>query len=231
MKLLTVLTIITCFILSATAQQPLKVIKKGHVINEVPSIGRAIDLKGKGQEINDALGRFLKEYGKTRSTSDYYWTVSPYLGGVAYDGNVLYASTEGDETKGQVWIGIDTAGWRGSDFNKVMAAIEKMVYQFGVQFYRDQIQKEIDESQVAFDATEKQKLRLVNQSKDINLKMANNDQERLHLEKSLTNNKLEKAVLIQKLANNKKSQDSVTMAGLQIKKVMEAQKLKQQKVN
>ena len=128
-------------------------------------------------------------------------------------------------------MGIDTAGWRGFDINRVMTSLEKVAYQFGVKFYRDQIQKEIDESQRAFDATEKQKTRLLNQSKDLTLRVANNDQERIHLEKSLATNKLEKTVLLQKITNNKKSQDSIANAGLQIKKVMEVQKEKQKKVN
>jgi hypothetical protein len=231
MKRLLIFSLVLTFATPIFAQQPIKVIKKGRDINTVPSLGRAIDLKGKASEVNESLGRFLKEYGKTRTTADYYWTVSPYLGGIAYNGNVLYSATSGDDTKAQVWVGIDTAGWRGTDFNKVMSAIEKMIYQFGVQFYREQIQKEIDQSQQAFEATEKQKLKLVNQSKDINQRVADNDQERVHLEKSLTTNKLEKVVLLQKLANNKKSQDSITNAGLQIKKMMDLQKEKQKKVN
>jgi hypothetical protein len=231
MKRLVALSFTTLLFTTLTAQQPIKVIKKGRDINTVPSLGRAIDLKGKASEVNESLGRFLRDIGKTRSTADYYWTVSPYLGGIAYNGNVLYSAADGDDTKAQVWVGIDTAGWRGSDFNKVMTAIEKMIYQFGVQFYREQVQKEIDQSQQAFEATEKQKLKLVNQGKDINQRVADNDQERVHLEKSLTTNKLEKVVLLQKLANNKKSQDSITNAGLQIKKVMELQKEKQKKIN
>jgi hypothetical protein len=213
------------------AQYPLKVVKKESVINTVLTIGRAIDINGKTEDVDESLGKFLKEYGKTRSTSEYFWVVSPLLGGIAYDGTVLYANTEGDDKKTQVWIGIDTAGWRGFDLNKVMNSLEKVAYQFGVKFYRDQVQKEIDQSQRAFDATEKQRTRLANQNKDLNLRVANNDQERIHLEKSLANNKLEKAALLQKLVNNKKSQDSVMNAGLQIKKVIEAQTEKQKKIN
>jgi hypothetical protein len=213
------------------AQYALKVTKKESVINTVPTIGRAIDINGKVEDVDESLGKFLKDFGKTRSTSEYFWVVSPLLSGIAYDGAVLYASTDGDDKKTQVWMGIDTAGWRGFDINRVMTSLEEVAYQFGVKFYRDQIQKEIDESQRAFDATEKQKTRLTNQSKDLTLRVADNDQERVHLEKSLANNKLEKAALLQKIANNKKSQDSVANAGLQIKKVIEAQKEKQKKVN
>jgi len=61
--------------------------------------------------------------------------------------------------------------------------------------------------------------------------LSNNEQEKTQLEKQLQSNSLEHAVLLQKIENNKKSQDSVVNAGLQIKKVLEAQKEKQKKVN
>jgi hypothetical protein len=67
--------------------------------------------------------------------------------------------------------------------------------------------------------------------KDLNLKLSNNEQEKLHLEKSLEANSLEHAVILQKLVNNKKSQDSISNAGLQIKKMLDAKKEKQKKVN
>jgi hypothetical protein len=109
--------------------------------------------------------------------------------------------------------------------------VNKVVFQFGVRFYHDLVQKEIDQSQQAFDATEKQKTRLINQNKDLNLRLGNNEQEKIHLEKSLEANALEKAVLLQKLENNKKAQDSVVNAGVQIKKVLDAQIEKQKKIN
>ena len=77
----------------------------------------------------------------------------------------------------------------------------------------------------------KQKLKLVSQNKDLNSKVASNDKERARLEASLQNNKLEKAVLLQKLVDNKRSQDSVALVGVQVKKVMDAQVAKQRKIN
>jgi hypothetical protein len=136
----------------------------------------------------------------------------------------------GDDQKAQVWLGIDTAEWKTSSAS-VLERIEKIVYQFGVTFYQEQIQKEVDETQRAFDATEKQIVRLTNQVKDLTLRLSNNEQEKIHLEKSLEANSLEHAVILQKIENNKKSQDSVVNAGLQIKKMLDVKKEKQKKVN
>lgn len=215
--------------LSAVAQT-VKVNSKTNRIKGNACAGFAVDLDAKSTLAEDALVKFLKDYGKPRSTSDFVSVSAPTFGGSTYDGKTLYATVSGDDKKAQVWIGIDTAEWRSSS-SASLERIEKMAYQFGVNFYRDQIQKEIDESQRAFDATEKQKLRLTNQSKDLNLQLSNNEQERVQLNKQLETNVFEKAVLQQKLLNNKKSQDSVANAGLQIKKVLDAQRERQKKVN
>jgi hypothetical protein len=69
------------------------------------------------------------------------------------------------------------------------------------------------------------------QNKDLALRLNNNDQERLALEKSLENNKLENAALKVRLENNKKSQDSVAQASTRIKEVLNSHKERQRKVN
>ena len=230
MKRLTVFSF-TCLLTTFSLAQTITVTKKNNRIKDNLATGYAVELNGKAEDVGDAVPKFLKDYGKTRSTSDYVSVLSPALGDIVFEGNTLYATSEGTETKSIVWIGLDTAEWRDRDVKKVLGRVEKLVYQLGVKFYRDQIQQDIDESQQAFDATEKQQMRLTNQNKDLNLRLGNNEQERIHLEKSLEVNKLEKAVILQKIVNNKKSQDSVFNAGIQIKKVLETHKARQAKVN
>jgi hypothetical protein len=215
--------------LSAVAQT-VKVTSKSNRIKGNACTGFSLDLDGKADDVENSLARFLKDHGKPRSTTDYISITGPTLGGNTYDGKTLYGTVTGDDNKAQVWIGVDTTEWKSSS-NAALERIEKMAYQFGVTFYKEKIQKEIDESQRAFDATEKQKARLTNQNKDLYLRLSNNEQEKTQLEKQLQSNSLEHAVLLQKIENNKKSQDSVANAGVQIKKVLDAQKEKQKKVN
>lgn len=204
--------------------------QKSNRVKGSACIGYSIDLEGKSSAIEDELVRFLKDQGKPKSAADFISIVSPVLGGNTYDGKTLYATVQGDDKKAQVWIGIDTAEWKAAA-TPALEKIEKLTYQFAVWYHRTLAQKEIDESQRAFDATEKQKLRLVNQSKDLTIRLGNNEQERVQLEKQLEVNRLEKAVLEQKILNNKKSQDSVANAGLQIKKVLDLKKEKQKRIN
>ena len=211
--------------------QTIKIGKKQNRIKEADAMGYASEILGKTGEIENSLGKFLKEVGKVRSSSSYISVIGPTLGGTLYEGNILYAKATGDDSKCEVWMGLDTAEWRGRDQSEVMARIEKMTYQFVLKYYRDLAQKDIDASQQAFDATEKQKIKLTNQNKDLNIKLGNNEQDKIRLEKALEMNKLDNAVLKQRIMNNKNSQDSVATAGVQIKKVLEAQKEKQRKIN
>jgi hypothetical protein len=215
--------------LSAVAQT-VKVTSKSNRIKGNACAGFSLDLDGKADDVENSLARFLKDYGKPRSTTDYVSVTGPTLGRNTYDGKTFYGTVTGDDSKAQVWIGVDTTEWKSSS-GAALERIEKMTYQFGVTFYKEKIQKEIDESQRAFDATEKQKTRLTNQNRDLYLRLGNNEQEKTQLEKQLQSNSLEHAVLLQKIENNKKSQDSVANAGVQIKKVLDAQKEKQKKVN
>jgi hypothetical protein len=105
------------------------------------------------------------------------------------------------------------------------------MHDFGVKFYREKIQVQIDESLRAAQAVDKQQQKLTNENKNLNVKLEDNKREKIQLEKSIENNKLANADLLKKIAKNKHDRDSVALAGVQIKKVMEAQKEKQRKVN
>ena len=126
---------------------------------------------------------------------------------------------------------IKSGEWTVNDISLVEKQLEKLVYQFGIRFYRDKIQAQIDEGQQALEAVVRQQQRLTNQNKDLNIRLGNNGQEKIQLEKAIEANKLENLVLLQKIENNKKSQDSVAQAGEKIKKVIELHKDRQRKVN
>jgi hypothetical protein len=98
-----------------------------------------------------------------------------------------------------------------------------MITEFGIRFYRERAQAQVDETQQAMDAVDKQSLRFANQGKDLAAKLTANELEKIKLEKAIENNKLENAVLKVKIENNKKAQDSIANAGVQIKKVKESQ--------
>lgn len=106
-----------------------------------------------------------------------------------------------------------------------------MANDFGVRFYREKVQAQIDETQQALDAVEKQTVRFLNQGKDLATKLTNNGLEKIKLEKALETNKFESEVLKVKIDNNKKAQDSIANVAVQINKVKQSQIEKLRKIN
>ena len=139
---------------------------------------------------------------------------------------MLYAACKQSGNNSTAWIGVADEGKEsGIDRN-----LEKLVYDFGVAFHREQIQAQIDESVRALQVVEKQQQRLVNQNKDLNNRIESNKLEKIQLEKSLVQNKAELEQLTRNLAANGRAQDSVSVAAGQIRKVVEMHKQRQQGV-
>ena len=226
-----------CFLLigviitTAGQGQTVTVKSKSEKITGASADGYASELTGKKEDVASAWGKFLKDIGKAKNPGGTIIITEPAVGATVYEKGILYATVEGSEEKATVWLGLNKEEWTVNDIEIVNKELEKLVYRFGVKFYRDQIQKDIDEAQRASDAVDKQKQRLLNQNKDLVNKLTNNEQQKIQLEKSLETNKLDHLVLLQKIENNKKSQDSVANAGVQIKKVVEVHKERQRKVN
>jgi hypothetical protein len=211
--------------------QKVTVAKKSDKIKGDSADGYGAALEGSKENVAAAWSRFLKELGKVRSGNDYQYVEGPAMGGTVYQTGIVYATVSGNEQNASVWMGIKADEWQVNDIKIVETQLEKLVYQFGVKFYRDKIQAQIDEAVRASEAVTRQQQRLLNENKNLNLRLTNNGQEKIQLEKNLEANKLENLVLGQKIVNNKKSQDSVKLAGEQILKVIELHKERQRKVN
>jgi len=226
-----ILFVFTFAITSLAFGQKVTVSAHSEKISGDAADGYATELEGKKEEVEVAWNKFLKDFGRPKLGTSHTSISNPALGGTAYSTGVIYAdvTSKGDNT--QVWIGIKEAEWTVNDIGIVKKDLEKEVYRFGVKYYKDKIQAQIDEAQRAFDATSRQSQRLVNQNKDLTIQLGNNEQEKIKLEERLSSNTLEHAVLLQKIENNKLSQDSVAQAGEQIKRVIEMHKQRQQKVN
>jgi hypothetical protein len=194
--------------------------------------GFSTELEGKYTDINSQWNKFLKDLGRVKLfSSDPTIITEPVFNGTAYPKGVLYAHIFENGSLTRVWIGIQPKEWEEKDADYANKQLEKIVYQFGIQFHRSKVQSQIDETKEAADAVERQKQRLANQNKDMNFQLLNNQQEKVHLEKAVDANKLEYEALLIKLERNKKAQDSLTNVSEQIKKVMGTHQEKLRKIN
>lgn len=193
--------------------------------------GYATELTGTIEEVNASYTKYLKTFGKIKSSGNQMQLSEAEISFTKYS-SPLYATTRSKGEKILVWLGLNPSEWPSPEqADQAMKDLEKVVYDFGVKFYRDKIQADIDESLRAQQAAEKQTTRLQNDNKNLNSRLEFNQKEKLRLEKMLAENKLEYENLIASIAKNKKDQDSVAVATDQIKKMVETHKERQRKVN
>lgn len=193
--------------------------------------GYATELAGTIEEVSASYTRYLKTFGKIKSSGSQMQLSEAEISFTKYS-SPLYATTRSNGEKIAVWLGLNPSEWSAPEqAEQAMKDLEKVVYEFGVKFYRDKIQGDIDESLRAQQTAEKQTLRLQNENKNLNSRLEFNQKEKVRLEKALVENKLEFETLTANQAKNKKDQDSVALATDQIKKMVEAHKIRQQKVN
>lgn len=193
--------------------------------------GFSSDLDAGSEEVRIALGKFLKESGKTKTNGDVITISEPVINGTPYAKGFLYATVNGSDAKTRAWIGINKSQWSEDEAKTILKELEAMTYRFGIKYYKDKIQSQIDEAQQAADAVTKQSQRTTNEGKTLANKLSANDAEKIRLEKALEANKLEDLVLKQRIVNNKKSLDSLAMAGEKINLVIQGHKERQGKVN
>ncbi len=215
---------------SSLFAQSVKVKKETARIKGENTDGYGVDLEGSFSDVNASFIKYIKSLGKIKQNSDYGALTESVLHG-KNAALPIYVLTKDNNKTAQAWLGIKSGDWPSSDVDGVNKQLEKVLYDFGIQYYRGKAQAQIDETNRALQAVEKQQQRLITQNKELNTKLEDNKREKLQIEKSLANNKLENETLLKKIEKNKKDQDSVALAGEQIKKVIEAQKTKQAKIN
>ena len=225
---LKVITLLFCVSTTFCSAQTVKVKKETARVKGENTEGQAVELEGAAQEVTTSFQKYLKTLGKVKQSDGLFQLTESSLHG-SNTKIAIYGMIKEQGGKSVAWIGVN-GEWPTDDATRLNKELEKTAYEFGVKFYKDRIQTQIDESNQALQAVEKQQQKLTFENKNLNSKMEFNQQQKARLEKSLENNKLEYEDLVQRLEKNKHDQDSVAVAGEQIKKVVEAHKERQGKV-
>lgn len=189
--------------------------------------GHSTELTGSLEEVNTALTKYLKAFGKVKITGNQFQVSEVQINLTKYLTGFL-STTKAKGSNVTVWMGTEKTL---DSVKNVNGELEKLVYNFGVKFYKDKIQVDVDESLRAQNAAEKQQQRLTLENKNLVSRQEMNAKERLRLEKALVNNRLDSAKFVTAISRNKNSQDSLAVATEQIKKMVEAHKERQRKVN
>jgi hypothetical protein len=225
-----VLWLCLLFVSVAAYGQTIKVKKETARVKGEYADGFEVELAGTSEEAESALTKFMKTIGKTKQSDNAIVVNEPVIQGRSYT-NPVYGQTKQLGNIVSAWVGIRTKEWSEANAKAINQDLEKMLKDFGVSFHREKIQRQIDESIRASQTVERQQQKLGNQNRDLISKIEGNKRQKIQLEKSLVGNKTDLETLIKKLEKNKKDQDSVKVAGEQIKKAIEIHRERQAKVN
>ncbi|GHN00260.1 hypothetical protein WSM22_17490 [Cytophagales bacterium WSM2-2] len=225
-------TLLLAFCCSASFAQIVSVKKTSEKVKTDKLEGYSTELEGKYSDVNSQWSKFLKEVGRVKLfSSDPAVVTEPNFNGTVYPKGIVYAHIFENGSLTRVWLGIQPKEWDEKDVEFANKHLEKLTYQFGIQFNRYKVQTQIDETKQASDAVDKQIQKTIGQNKDLTQHLADNEQEKIHLQKSIDANKLENEALKIKLEKNKKAQDSLANASEQIKKVMITHQERLRKIN
>jgi hypothetical protein len=217
---------------SAASSQTVTVKKQQEKVKGESVEGASTELEGKLSQVSSSWSKFLKEVGRVKLfSSDPLVITEPNFNGTVFPKGIVYAYIFENGNQTRVWLGILPGEWGENERATAAQEVERLVYQFGVRYHRDQVQGQINETQEAVDAVERQMQKLVNQNKEMTIRLVNNEKERVQLQKSVENNKLESEALKIKLEKNKKAQDSLASAAGQIRKVKETHQERLRKIN
>lgn len=209
--------------------QPVNVIRSTERLQGHNTDGYRVDLIGSLEDVQASYTRFLRAVGKVKQDDVWLTITDPYVNGHAFTGR-LYATVGKANDRNKAWIGFKPGDWSEEAADSLNTELEKLSYDFGIVFYREKMQADIDQSQRALQAVERQIQRLSSDERDLQTKLKNNEQELIKLQQSIEGNKLEHAVLLTHIQQNKVAQDSVAISAGKIRQVIEMQKEKQRNV-
>lgn len=209
-----------------SSAQTIQVKKEAAQVEGKSTSGYQLALAAEEEEVRDALSKYLKAIGKTKTSGDYILLTDAVFGGKPF-ANTIYATTKQIGSTTAAWLGIASESGEGSNLD---AVLEKLTHDFGVTYHRQKIQTQIDESLRALQTVERQQSRLLNQNRDLNNKIESNKREKTELEQALVENKVELEELVKKLEANARAQDSIAVANDQIRQVVEMHKARQRKI-
>jgi hypothetical protein len=214
---------------SLLCAQTVRVTKSEQRVKGENAFGYSTSLESAKGEVNASLLKYMRTFGKPKQQDDLIVVPETTLNGQTY-AKPLYAAVSGSGAAAKAWIGVSLKDW-STDSANVTTQLEGLVKTFGVNFYRDKIQAQIDEAQQAVEAVDKQQQRNLNEDKNLRQKIDNNKNEYEQLKKALENNRADSVNLFLRLDENMKSKDSLQLVSEKVKKALEFQKERQRKVN
>ena len=191
--------------------------------------GFRVRISGNADHVESFLKKTLREAGKMRERNTYFQITDMNLNGNYFEDRNFYAQINSQETFHSVWVGVDTTGL-GSSSVALLSDIENFVYDLGINFYKSEVQQEIDESEKAEQFMLRQQNRLNRDSVSLQNQLQSNEKELIRLQEAIEANKIEHEELLKKIETNHNELDNSIISLDKIRKTLDVQRKKKDKI-
>ena len=230
MKKFTIVLMVVLWSMSVIGQHKIETNNDIEKINDDKYPGVSSFVTGDDDDVEKAWRKYLKDFGKVKERKTYFELTEVTLADTYYESRIFYANMGSGEKVQTVWLGADTTGMSMAEWYTLSEVIQKHVYNFVENYYKDKVQEEIDESIKAEDYNEKQLKKFEKEEDDLKTQLKNNEKELIRLEQAIIDNKKEHEELLEKIEKNKVDQEDTAVSLEKIKKVIELQKEKKEAI-
>ncbi len=191
--------------MSFASAQTVKVIESDKEVEKVIRTGLSITLELDSKSVEKLWKKEMKEYGKTNKMGKF--TSLPVANIPAVSGtpvSVLTSVASSGKKGTVVWIAIDLGSEWVTKSNSKYSSVEKLLHDFGVKAYVDDINKDIEAAETALGKASKDYDKIQKEGEKLVGSLEQNARQKVNLEKQLSNNASKKIQLEKDIDQNKK---------------------------
>lgn len=201
MKKFALLILFVASVVMAQAQKPIVVTESEQIVDKIRRVGLSTVIEVDDKLVDKMWKDKLKDFGKVKSSGSEYFIEVANVPGVS---SRCVVTSVVEKVKGgtKVWWSIDMGTQHVSKGSAGYSGAEKILYNFAVEVYREEIQEQIDEATDALEDAQKDLDKEVKEGEDLVDDIADNketikklQEENVQLEKDVEQNKQDQKAL------------------------------------
>lgn len=203
-----IFTFLITLITSISFAQQVVVSEANMEINKVsrPGLETSLDLDKK--IVKDEWKKFLKEFGKVETSGNEFIIKEAKIPSISPSPVSIVSTVEKGKKGTTVFIAIDMGDkWITRSTSSYVPA-EKLLHDFGVTAYKNEINEQIKEAEKELKKAEKAKEKSEKEGEDLSNKLNKNRDDKIKLENDLKKNEEDKIQLEKDIDANKKDQEN-----------------------
>ncbi len=214
----------------SNAQKRVSVSEKELTVEKIRRTGLSTTLEADKKLTSNLWRKQIKEYGKVSKSGGVMIIDVAKIPSISAKPVKVYTTVQSSGKGAMVWMAIDLGDAFVVSGNSKFSAAERLLKEFGVKVYKEEIQLEIKEAEKAVNEAVKRKEKRVKEGEELQSDLVRNADEKKKLEQEIKDNASQKVQLEKDVEQNKKDQVAADEHIAKMKKALELTKDKLNKV-